>query len=29
MSRRGREYVLKHHDYRVIAKQFLEVLECE
>ncbi len=27
MGQRGREYVLKHHDYRVIARRFLEVLE--
>jgi len=27
MGQRGKEYVLKNHDYRVIAKQFLEVLK--
>ncbi len=29
MGLRGRDYVLKNHDYRVIARRFLEVLECE
>lgn len=27
MGQRGRDYVLKNHDYRVIAQKFLEVLE--
>ncbi|MDA8424021.1 MAG: glycosyltransferase, partial [Nitrospiraceae bacterium] len=26
MGRRGREYVLAHHDYKVLARQFLEQL---
>ena len=29
MGQRGRDYVLQNHDYRVIARRFLEVLECE
>ena len=27
MGQRGKEYVMKHHDYKILAKQFLEVLE--
>jgi glycosyltransferase involved in cell wall biosynthesis len=27
MGLRGKEYVLKHHDYRVLAKRFLEIME--
>ena len=26
MGRKGREYVMAHHDYRVLARQFLEAL---
>jgi len=26
MGRRGRQYVLAHHDYRVLARQFLEAI---
>lgn len=28
MGKRGREFVLQHHDYRVLAKEFLQVLSC-
>jgi len=27
MGQRGKEYVMKHHDYKILAKQFLKVLE--
>jgi glycosyltransferase involved in cell wall biosynthesis len=27
MGQRGREYVLKHHDYRVLARRFLDVMQ--
>jgi len=27
MGRRGREYVMAHHDYRLLARRFLDVLE--
>jgi glycosyltransferase involved in cell wall biosynthesis len=26
MGRRGREYILKHHDYRVLAQRFLDIM---
>ena len=26
MGQRGRDYVLKNHDYRVISKRFLDIL---
>ena len=27
MGERGRQYILQHHDYDILAKQFLEILE--
>lgn len=27
MGRRGKQYVMEHHDYKVLAKQFIEALE--
>ncbi|HTG81711.1 MAG TPA: glycosyltransferase, partial [Geobacteraceae bacterium] len=27
MGMRGKEYVLKHHDYRVLARKFVEIME--
>ena len=27
MGQRGKEYIMKHHDYKILAKQFLKVLE--
>ena len=27
-GKRGRDYILRHHDYRNLARQFLEVMGC-
>ena len=29
MGQRGRSYVILHHDYRVLAAQFLEAIKCK